>query len=360
MALSDATQGAIILSVFLLPILTYVFYTRAPASNPAGPLPPATEITKLFVYPVKSCHGISLPSVQLLPTGLDLDRQWMWVSYPDYEFLTIRNLAKMTLIRPSYNPSSDTLAITAPAPDTIDGKLEFSIPAHPTKEWLSNNTEVAAVNIWKQSTPAHVYSTTLTGLFNAFFGKEVRLVYKPPTSSEPRLLRSNGAKEILGRTASASFPDLMPILVGNESSINELNSRLQAAENLTLDVRRFRPNILVKGDKPWDEDRWKTLKIIPTTGATAWKLGTDTLSLDVTQRCARCRVPNVDPETAEEHKRQPWDTLMKYRRVDEGMKFKPCFGMLCVPRSGGKVDVGMRLEVTKVTDKHKIIIPGGF
>jgi uncharacterized protein YcbX len=80
--------------------------------------------------------------------------------------------------------------------------------------------------------------------------------------------------------------------------------------------------------------------------------------LDVTQRCARCRVPNVDSETAEEHKSQPWDTLMKYRRVDEGIKYKPCFGMLCVPRgSGGDVEVGMRLEVTQVTDSHRYV-PG--
>ncbi|CAO2655901.1 Nn.00g047040.m01.CDS01 [Neocucurbitaria sp. VM-36] len=351
MAVSDATQVAVLLSAFFLPILTYVYFTRSsqPKST-AGPLPPPTEITALLVHPIKSCHGISVQSAKLLPTGLDLDRQWMWVTYPKYEFLTIRQNSKMTLIRPSYDARTDTLTVTAPAPNSIDEKLEFSIPAHPSKEWLASNTEAHEVHIWGQWTPSRVFPTSLTAPFDKFFGKEVRLVYKPPMSDTPRPLVSNGAKEVLGRAASTCFPDLMPVLVGNESSINELNTRLKAAENVTIDVRRFRPNVIVRGDPnaPWDEDRWKTLRITPKSGKGA-------ITLDITQRCARCHVPNVDPETAEEHKRQPWDTLMKYRRIDEGIKFKPCYGMLCVPRETGELKVGMKFEVTEVTDKHRYI-----
>ena len=272
----------------------------------------------------------------------------MWVTYPSYEFLTIRQNSRMTLIRPSYDAKTDTLTVTAPAPNSIDEKLEFSIPAHPSNDWLTSNTESHKANIWAQWTSARVYSPKLTASFNAFFGKEVRLVYKPPVSDDPRPLRSNGAKEFLGRQGVTCFPDLMPVLVANESSIRELNTRLKAADNLTIDVRRFRPNILVKGESnaPWDEDRWKTLKITPQSGK-------GPMTLDITQRCARCHVPNVDPETAEEHKRQPWDTLMKYRRIDEGIKFKPCYGMLCVPRNTGEVSVGMKFQVTEVTDKHR-------
>jgi uncharacterized protein YcbX len=277
----------------------------------------------------------------------------MWVTYPDHKFLTIRNDSRMTLIRPSYNSSTDTLTVTAPAPNSVDEKLEFSVPAHPSADWLSANTEIVNANIWGHDTSAHSYSTALTGPFNDFFGKEVRLVYKSPYSDSPRALVSNGAKDVLGREGSTCFPDLMPILVGCESSIDELNTRLKAAEDLTIDVRRFRPNILVKGNKPWDEDRWKTLRISSAAGSGSEG---DAITLDVTQRCARCQVPNVDPETAEKHKRQPWDTLMKYRRVDEGINYKPCYGMLCVPRGEeAKVSVGMKLEVLEVTDQHRYI-----
>ncbi|KAF1944836.1 hypothetical protein EJ02DRAFT_452171 [Clathrospora elynae] len=351
MSLSPTAQAAIILSTFVLPILAYVYLTKSQQqTNTAGPLPPATEIAALYIHPIKSCHGISVQSAKLLSTGLDLDRQWMWVTYPKYEFLTIRQNAKMTLIRPSYDGKTDTLTVTAPAPNSIDEKLEFSIPAHPSKEWLTENTEDHTAKIWSTTTSTHVYSTKMTAPFNEFFGKEVRLVYKSPVSNDPRPLVSNGAPNVLGRDASTCFPDLMPVLVGNQSSLDELNTRLQAAEDLTIDVRRFRPNILVKGDPnaPWDEDRWKKLKITPKSGASP-------IILDITQRCARCHVPNVHPDTAEEHKRQPWDTLMKYRRIDEGIKFKPCYGMLAVPKTVGEVKVGMKFEVMEVTDKHRYI-----
>jgi uncharacterized protein YcbX len=64
-------------------------------------------------------------------------------------------------------------------------------------------------------------------------------------------------------------------------------------------------------------------------------------------------VPNVEPSTAQQHKTEPWNTLMSYRRIDEGIKFKPCFGMLSVPRSEGEIEVGMILEVMAETNKHR-------
>uniref|UniRef100_C9K7D3 MOSC domain containing protein n=1 Tax=Alternaria alternata TaxID=5599 RepID=C9K7D3_ALTAL len=356
MAISNISQAVVMTLVLLLTLFIYTYLSgriRLQKST-AKLLPPSTEITALYIHPIKSCYGIAVTSAKLLPTGLDLDRQWMWVTYPNYEFLTIRQNAKMTLIRPSYNEKTDTLTVTASAPNSTNERLEFSIPAHPSKEWLDKNTEILGVKIWNQWTPSRVYSPGLTAPFNTFFDREVRLVYKAALYDDPRPLRSNGAKEVLGREGSTCFPDLMPLLVGNESSLNELNDRIKVLEDedVNIDIRRFRPNIIVKGDPsaPWDEDRWKTLRIT-SKGAH----GGSSLTLDITQRCARCHVPNVDPETAKKHQRQPWNTLMKYRRIDEGIKYKPCFGMLCVPREAGFLRVGDMMEVLNVTDKHRYI-----
>lgn len=46
---------------------------------------------------------------------------------------------------------------------------------------------------------------------------------------------------------------------------------------------------------------------------------------------------------------------MKFRRVDPGgvAKYKPCFGMLCLPKSEGEIRRGAStLEVLETTDKH--------
>lgn len=104
-------------------------------------------------------------------------------------------------------------------------------------------------------------------------------------------------------------------------------------------------------DHPWEEDSWKRVRITTTLPDREMLYKLD---LDVVARCARCQVPNVNPDTAEKHPKQPWDELMKFRRVDKGgvAKWKPCFGMLCVPKNEGIVMIGSTLEVLETTDKH--------
>ena len=52
---------------------------------------------------------------------------------------------------------------------------------------------------------------------------------------------------------------------------------------------------------------------------------------DVACRCVRCKLPNNDPETGVPDANQPLSTMYSYRRIDEGTKFGPCFGMNLVP-----------------------------
>jgi hypothetical protein len=44
---------------------------------------------------------------------------------------------------------------------------------------------------------------------------------------------------------------------------------------------------------------------------------------------------SVDLETGVKDPHQPYKTLSKYRRVDAGAKYSPCFGMLCVSDAFG-------------------------
>ena len=148
---------------------------------------------------------------------------------------------------------------------------------------------------------------------------------------------------------------VLPVQIASQASINELNTRLEARSQAPITIERFRPNIIIEGTTPWSEDSWKVVRIngaLPSSLPSLPFLSSAALDLDVASRCARCQVPNVDPETAEKNKHEPWDTLMTYRRVDEGIKYKPCFGMLCVPRGEGELEVGMRFEVTGVTGEH--------
>ncbi|KAF2091468.1 hypothetical protein K490DRAFT_60908 [Saccharata proteae CBS 121410] len=350
-----STNTPLLITILVVILPTTYFLLRF-LSNRVGPnktltnsppLPPPTEIIDLRVYPIKSCRGFPVQSTRLLKTGLELDRNWMFISMPKREFITIRNNPRMTLVDTSYDASADTLNI---AIETTDPKI--SIPAHPSRDWLETHTRLSKAEIWHHETDGWEYSTDLTQPFSDFFEMDVRLVYKGPTE---RVLRGSGAPELLGFKGSTNFADMMPVQVSSMSSMQELNGRLRANGEDDISIERFRPNIIVRGGEPWSEDVWKELRISPSTSST--EKAQKPLELDVACRCLRCQVPNVDPDTAEKHPRQPWDTMMKYRRIDEGMKFKPGFGMLCVPRDEGLLEVGMKFEVTKTTSDHFFVSP---
>ncbi|KAM0246438.1 hypothetical protein ACHAP5_004752 [Fusarium lateritium] len=330
----------IAISVILPILLLLVVFrnTGIPSATKSLPLPAIDEIVRLRVYPVKSCRGFDVKSSQLLRTGLDLDRNWMFVTAEKNEFITIRTNSKMTLIRTAWDSDTDTLTISL-------NEHKIEIPAHPTTQWLQSNTELKKAGIWGEQTDAWEYSASLTKPISEFLNMEVRLVYNGPT---PRVLRGSGAPHRLGRTEATNFADMMPVLVASMASMNELNDRLAQAGEDKIDIERFRPNVVIRGSTPWIEDGWKTLQIGE---------GEHRLDLDVVCRCLRCQVPNVDPVTADKHPRQPWNQLMKYRRIDPGLKFKPSFGMLCAPSVEGHIEVGMKFHVTAMTNDHFFISP---
>ena len=82
-------------------------------------------VTGLFVYPVKSCGGITLSEVSLLETGLAHDRQWMLVD-ADGHFVTQRTHPAMALIRTTLE--EDVLRLGAPGMGT-DIEVPVSAPA---------------------------------------------------------------------------------------------------------------------------------------------------------------------------------------------------------------------------------------
>ncbi|KXJ88108.1 hypothetical protein Micbo1qcDRAFT_18690 [Microdochium bolleyi] len=328
-------------------VTTGFFFYNSDYAPDAASAQPSDDIIALRIYPIKSCRGIQVQSAKLLRTGLDLDRNWMLISAEKREFLTIRSNSQMTLIRTAVDFDNDTLTIT------IEGKGDWklTIPAHPTTEWLEGNTTLRGGVIWGQETDGWEYPAATTQPLSEFLGVDARLLYKGPS---PRVLRGCGAPERLGRTEATKFADMMPVLVASQASLDELNERLRSGGEEAIDIERFRPNIVIRGHKPWSEDNWKTLRI---GKAAEGGSGGKVVDLDVVCRCLRCQVPNVDPDSGEKHLRQPWDQLMKYRRIDKGLKFKPSFGMLCVPKEEGVVEVGQKLDVTGTTDSHFFISP---
>ncbi|KAL4736133.1 hypothetical protein BDV11DRAFT_194650 [Aspergillus similis] len=348
---------AILLTRFLKPNFLRSFAKSKISQKPS-------EIISLRVYPIKSCRGFETKIAKQCMTGLDLDRRWMLVDEKTHIFLTIRQIPEMTLINTALSEDGESLNLSVKPASSEKGET-ISIPAHPSLAWLAEHTTLASdIKIWDTVTDGYVYgeSVGVNQLFSRFLNRPVLLVYKGPT---PRVLKGNGDPRLLGRVQNTNFPDVLPVLVASQASIDELNERLKAQGHEEITIERFRPNIIIRGHEgdAWAEDSWKTVRIgnsstaYAGSGAEKSAVGAgleeeDGLIYDIVARCGRCQVPNVDPETAQKHKTQPWDTMMNYRRIDEGLKYKPCFGMLGVPRSEGEIRVGMEFQVLEETSEH--------
>ena len=293
-----------------------------PAADTAWNL--SALISRLVVYPVKSCAGVAVQEAILLDTGLEFDRAWMVVDAQG-QFLTQRELPRMALIRPQLKHFE--MVLRAP------GMLALHIA-------LDRVEAPVRVRVWDDEVAAYDMGAVAAQWFSDFLGTPARLVRFDP--EHPRLsnLQWTGGVEALNQ-----FSDGYPLLLLSEASLAQLNDKLAGAGPVGME--RFRPNIvlgdLLAGPEllPHDEDRLALLQIATEQGA---------VQLKPVKPCVRCPIPNIDPATALSSP-DVGDTLQGYRqdaRVDGavtfGMNAIVLSGSECVLKVGQAVSASYQVE----------------
>jgi uncharacterized protein YcbX len=150
----------------------------------------------------------------------------------------------------------------------------------------------------------------------------------------PGFIRPLHKSPLLGEGTTTGFADAAPLLVANESSLAELNARLESNSLPAVPMNRFRPNIVIKGIEAFAEHRLDSL------AAPAYQL-------DMRYPCQRCVVTTIDQETAARHPQgQPGKTLGEINPMP-GSKRAPAFGENAVLAHGNlqKIAVGDQLRV---------------
>lgn len=306
------------------------------AQGAALPMHSAAEfearIAALWVFPVKSCAGISVPHAVLTPTGLAHDRAWMVVD-AEGEMVTQRELPRMALIQPELvhaGASVAELVLHASGMAALHVPTQNPSAAHAIR-----------VRVWDDLVPAFDMGPSASAWLTEFLGRSLgplRLVRFDETHQRP-----SSAKWTQGLQALNQFSDGFPVLVASTASLDELNARLQAKGEAAVDMRRFRANVVLGHSDvphatevmPHDEDRISTLTL-HTEGEPA--------QLKPVKPCPRCPIPNIDPDSAQSHPAVS-DSLQAYRQ-DPRVNGALTFGMNCVPVSGlGQVlRVGQRVS----------------
>ncbi len=260
-------------------------------------------------FPVKSCRGEARESAVVERWGLAGDRRWMVVD-DDGVQLTAREHPRMILVRPSLRAGGG-LALSAPElPDLrIDVPTGASVP----------------VSVWKSSIVATPADDEAHQWFTKIIGRPARLVYlDDPTRRVP-----NQAFAAAGDLVS--FADGYPLLLASTSSMDALNDYIAEGthpDEGPLPIIRFRPNVVVRGAQPWEEDGWRRIRI----GAAVFR---------AVKGCDRCVLTLVDPESATKGK-EPIATLARHRRWDGAT----WFGMNMIPDTPAvTIRVGDEVEI---------------
>ena len=276
----------------------------------AGEMPSdiSAVISRLYVYPVKSCAGVQVQDVILTETGLEFDRAWMVVDAKGH-FLTQRELPRMALIKPQLRHSD--MVLRAP------GMLALHIA-------LDQVEEPVRVQVWKDEVQAYDMGAIAAQWFTDFLGQPARLVRFDPEHKRVCNMQWTDGVEALNQ-----FSDGYPLLVISEASLANFNEKLVAAGSAAVGMERFRPNIVLgdapgdQGLAPHDEDRIDLLQIETEQGA---------VQLKPVKPCPRCPIPNIDPATATSSP-EVGDMLQSYRQ-DARVNGALTFGMNVIVLQG--------------------------
>ena len=285
----------------------------------------AAVVAGLYVYPVKSCAGVSVREAVLTDTGLAFDRAWMVVDAQGC-FLTQREWPRMALIQPQLKYSE--MVLRAP------GMLALHIA-------LDRVEAPVRVRVWSDEVAAYDMGALAAQWLSDFLGVAARLVRFDPEHQRVSSLKWTGGIEALNQ-----FSDGYPVLVISQASLDQLNEKLAAQGVAAVGMARFRPNIVLgncaSGPElaPHDEDRLDLLHIATDASADAGAgAGAGAVQLKPVKPCPRCPIPNIDPATATSSP-QVGDTLQGYRQ-DARVNGAVTFGMNAIVLGG----VGQRLKV---------------
>ena len=292
-------------------------------------------VADLVVYPIKSCAGTSVVTATPTVRGFQGDRVAQ-VTDANGKYCTPRDKGKEKLfhvqVKFAAAGKESSLVLTS---------------QHMPKESASHsidlkNTETKPVQVEVLEAPAPLTlrdygNATATWLAQATGISGCRLTAMGPEFD--RSVRVNPAQgEALPNNDKAppmSLADEAPYLLVNAASLDDLNRRLRARGKDPVDMRRFRPNIVVQGIPAWHEDTWRRIRIGPTAEFWVW------------QRCGRCVMTTIDRDSLQRGP-EPLATLSEFRERAKGMRN---FGMHLIPcpetvgQGGVTISVHDKVEV---------------
>lgn len=198
------------------------------------------HVEALWRFPVKSMQGEALAEAELVQGGLAGDRAWALLDEGSGRVASAKRFA--ALLGATGHPGGCTL------PDGTAVDLTGPDAAATLSAWLGRPV---------RPLPAA-----------ASAGLAYQMTFDPP---------DDGAELVDIPLAAGSLVDLADVHLLARAT---LDACAATRPELDWDLRRWRPNVVVAGAEPWDEDRWVGAEV---------RIGDATLRVD--QPTVRCAMP---------------------------------------------------------------------
>lgn len=271
------------------------------------------SVTGVHIHPVKSMAIRTLSSSVVLPRGLVDDRSWVVVD-GEGEMVSARELPAL------FSVEADT-PVTAPG---LPHALRLRSAGRPDLMVDIPNVGPVPLTMFGNTLAGTEAAPHVHGWLRETLGRDdLRLLWCHDPSA--RALNPVHA----GPQDHTAYADGYPLTLASESSLAQLNEWITAGAlergepaPTPLEMARFRPNLVVRGTAPFEEDHWQRVTIGEVT-------------FRVTHPVGRCVMTTIDPHVLKTGK-EPIRTLARHRRVGG----KTLFAMNLIPDNEGTVRLG--------------------
>ena len=266
------------------------------------------KVEQLNVYPIKSCGGFALESSQLNVQGLQHDRNWMIVN-ADNVFISQRKFPRMSQIKVTIAGSEIRL--------NFAGHGEIASPLEFTGKRVT-------AQVWRDEVGSVCHDDAINQWLSEVLQENVRLVRMATSTSRMR------SKNTHPEPFATSFADSAPVLVVNRASLRAVEGEL----GRVIGIERFRGNIVVDTQTPFDEEEWSSLQSSEISTPQAFSLGS-------CYPCERCEIINIDPNTGDADP-QVMRALLRVRKK-LGLAPTALFGRRSIPMFPAVISVGAQV-----------------
>jgi uncharacterized protein YcbX/ferredoxin len=270
----------------------------------------SATVSHLYIYPIKSTKGISLPQASIDELGLAFDRRFV-ISDNSGQFITARTEPTLCLV---------STVLT-------EKGIELSAPNMPTLalSYQEFSNQYQDVNVWGDDIAGQLCSIEANSWVSEYLQQPCNLLYFGEASFREKKADTDNARKL-------AFADGYPLLLISQASLDDLNQRLVANNQKTVSMAQFRPNIVVENCLPFAEDGWQYIRI-------------GDIEFKVSEPCERCIFTTVNPEDGiKDTQQQPLKTLKTYRQINNG---EVLFGQNLIPLTHGNIKKGDQVTVSQ-------------